>query len=44
MWALRQDNVFCAGDKRNDKRFYSRLIRIADDEFSAHLAAMETKK
>ena len=40
---VRQAIVLCAGDKSNDKKFYERLIRIADDEFSAHLAAMETR-
>lgn len=40
---VRQAIVLCAGDKSNDKKFYERLIRIADDEFSAHLATMETK-
>lgn len=39
---VRQAIVLCAGDKSNDKKFYERLIRIADDEFSAHLAKMET--
>ncbi|WP_159340365.1 MULTISPECIES: type II toxin-antitoxin system RelE/ParE family toxin [Leclercia] len=40
---VRQAIVLCAGDKSHDKKFYERLIRIADDEFSAHLAAMETR-
>lgn len=31
----------CAGDKSQDKRFYSRMIRIADSEFSAWLAELE---
>lgn len=38
---VRQAIVLCAGDKSNDKKFYERLIRIADDEFSSHLASME---
>ncbi|WP_350305197.1 type II toxin-antitoxin system RelE/ParE family toxin [Photorhabdus viridis] len=33
----RQAIVLCAGDKSNDKRFYETMIRVADDEFSAHL-------
>jgi hypothetical protein len=41
---LRQAIVLCAGDKTNDKKFYEKLIRIADDEFSAHLATLEAKK
>ncbi|MNB84984.1 hypothetical protein D3C75_318680 [compost metagenome] len=41
---VRQAIVLCAGDKSNDKKFYQRLIRIADDEFSAHLATMEAIK
>lgn len=39
---VRQAIVLCAGDKSNDKMFYERLIRIADKEFSIHLAALET--
>lgn len=35
---IRQAIVLCAGDKRGDKMFYERLIRIADEEFSIHLA------
>lgn len=34
----RQAIVLCAGDKSNDKRFYDTMIRIADDEFTEHLA------
>ncbi|WP_243464991.1 type II toxin-antitoxin system RelE/ParE family toxin [Photorhabdus temperata] len=40
----RQAIVLCAGDKSNDKRFYDTMIRIADEEFTAHLATMEEKK
>ncbi len=40
----RQAIVLCAGDKSNDKRFYDRMICIADDEFSTHLALLEVKK
>lgn len=38
---LRQAIVLCAGDKSNDKKFYQRMIRLADDEFTAYLNAME---
>lgn len=38
---VRQAIVLCAGDKSHDKRFYIRMIRIADDEFSAWLAEQE---
>ncbi|NHB87699.1 type II toxin-antitoxin system RelE/ParE family toxin [Photorhabdus tasmaniensis] len=37
----RQAIVLCAGDKSNDKRFYNTMIRIADEELTAHLAAMK---
>lgn len=40
----RQAIVLCAGDKSNDKRFYTTMIRIADNEFSAHLAMSEEEK
>lgn len=38
---VRQAIVLCAADKSHDKRFYIRMIRIADDEFSAWLAEQE---
>lgn len=38
---LRQAVVLCAGDKSNDKQFYKRMIRLADDEFTAYLRKME---
>lgn len=40
----RQAIVLCAGDKSNDKRFYQTMIRIADDEFTSHLTALEKMK
>lgn len=40
---IRQAIVLCAGDKSNDKRFYDKMICIADDEFSAYLAKQERK-
>ena len=36
---VRQAIVLCAGDKRNDKTFYEKLIRIADAEFTHHLTS-----
>ncbi|PHM69562.1 toxin RelE [Xenorhabdus sp. KJ12.1] len=39
----RQAIVLCAGDKSNDKKFYQKMIRIADDEFTTYLASMEDK-
>lgn len=36
---VRQAIVLCAGDKRNDKTFYEKLIRIADAEFTLHLTS-----
>ncbi|ELA5277695.1 type II toxin-antitoxin system RelE/ParE family toxin, partial [Salmonella enterica subsp. enterica serovar Newport] len=36
--------VLCAGDKSNDKRFYDKLVRIAEDEFDAHLKTLESKR
>ncbi|MDO4698999.1 MAG: type II toxin-antitoxin system RelE/ParE family toxin [Pasteurellaceae bacterium] len=38
---LRQAIVLCAGDKSNDKQFYDRMIRLADDEFTAYLKHLE---
>lgn len=38
---LRQAIVLCAGDKSNDKKFYERMIAIADQEFVNYLATME---
>ena len=33
----RQAIVLCAGDKTGDKRFYEKMIPLADKEFSQHL-------
>ena len=41
---IRRAIVLCAGDKSNDKKFYQRMIRIADDEFSVHLNNLEEKQ
>lgn len=38
---LRCAIVLCAGDKSHDKRFYARMIRIADEAFSQHLSSLE---
>ncbi|KAE9530141.1 MULTISPECIES: type II toxin-antitoxin system RelE/ParE family toxin [Testudinibacter] len=38
---LRQAIVLCAGDKSNDKRFYEKMIRIADNEFTNYLKMLE---
>lgn len=38
---LRQAIVLCAGDKSNDKKFYERMIALADAEFSRYLATLE---
>ncbi|MGL4860097.1 MAG: type II toxin-antitoxin system RelE/ParE family toxin [Enterobacteriaceae bacterium] len=40
----RQAVVLCAGDKSNDKQFYEKMIRIADEEFTAYLTVMEDKR
>ncbi|MDE9496019.1 type II toxin-antitoxin system RelE/ParE family toxin, partial [Xenorhabdus bovienii] len=40
----RQAIVLCAGDKSNNKRFYDTMIRIADEEFTAHLTVIEEQK
>lgn len=41
---IRRAIVLCAGDKTNDKRFYEKLVRIAEGEFEAHLKTLESKK
>lgn len=40
---LRQAIILCAGDKKgkDEKRFYSKLIKTADAEYKAHLADRE---
>jgi len=40
---VRRAVILCAGDKSNDKNFYPRMIRIADDAFTAHLNNMKGK-
>lgn len=32
--------ILCAGDKSNDKTFYLRLIRIAEEEYREHLSTL----
>ncbi|ECF5956603.1 type II toxin-antitoxin system RelE/ParE family toxin [Salmonella enterica subsp. salamae] len=41
---IRRAIVLCAGDKSKDKRFYDKLVRIAEDEFDAHLKTLESKR
>lgn len=38
---LRQAIVLCAGDKSNDKKFYERMIKLADNEFNQYLISLE---
>jgi hypothetical protein len=40
---LRRAIVLCAGDKTNDKRFYERMIQLADQTYSQHLSRLEDK-
>lgn len=37
----RQGIVLCAGDKTGDKRFYKRMIPIAESEYQKHLETLE---
>jgi len=39
---VRQAIFLCAGDKTGDKKFYQTFIKIADAEYKAHLATLET--
>ncbi|CAM3791753.1 hypothetical protein VA7868_03127 [Vibrio aerogenes CECT 7868] len=36
--------VLCAGDKTGDKRFYKKMIPIAEDEFKEHLQEIDNEK
>ena len=37
----READILCAGDKSKDpKRFYRKMVAIADDEFASHLARL----
>lgn len=40
---LRQAIVLCAGNKRGDKRFYDRMIPMAEAIYLRHLASLEEK-
>jgi len=40
---VRQAIFLCAGDKTGDKNFYKNMIKIADAEYKAHLAKLETR-
>ena len=40
----REAIVLCAGDKSKDpKRFYRKMVAIADDEFAGHLAGLNER-
>ncbi|ORM74812.1 addiction module toxin RelE [Pantoea wallisii] len=41
--AARKAIVLCAGDKRGDKQFYQRMIALADQIFTQHLAQTEER-
>lgn len=41
---LRQAIVLCTGDKSNDKKFYEKMLRIAETEFTRYLNKLESKK
>lgn len=41
---VRRAIVLCAGDKSGDKRFYEKLIPIAEAEYLSHLEKMENEK
>lgn len=41
---VRRAIILCAGDKSNDKRFYEKMLCIADDEFQTYLRNLESKK
>ena len=38
---VRQAVVLCAGDKSGDKRFYKKMIPIAETEYKQHLQTLE---
>ena len=38
---VRQAVMLCGGNKTGDKRFYEKMIPIAEREFLAHLATLE---
>lgn len=41
---LRQAIVLCGGDKTGDKRFYDKMIPIAERVYSEYLATLENDK
>lgn len=41
---IRRAIVLCAGDKSGDKRFYEKLIPVAEKEFKNHIQEMENEK
>lgn len=40
---LRRAIVLCAGNKANDKRFYEKMVQLADETYSEHLSRLEDK-
>lgn len=40
----RQCVVLCGGDKSGDKRFYKKMIPVAENEFEAHLEELKHEK
>ena len=40
----RQCVVLCGGDKTGDKRFYKKMIPIAESEFEDHLKELDNEK
>jgi len=38
---LRQAILLCAGDKTGDKRFYKRMIPLAEQEYKQHIEQLE---
>ncbi|CAM4116806.1 type II toxin-antitoxin system RelE/ParE family toxin [Psychrobacter arenosus] len=41
---LRQAIMLCGGDKTSDKRFYNRMITLAENTYQQYLDDMETDK
>lgn len=41
---LRQAIVLCAGDKTGDKRFYQKMIPLAETLYNEHLENLENEK
>jgi len=41
---LQRAVVLCGGDKSGRKRFYADIIRLADEQFTCHLAKLREEK